>query len=110
MFKLDKIGTYIFLAALVLFMCMPTDAFAAFESLVNSGKDIFEGLKSIIYPGAAIGIICVCIGGFFGNINWKWLAALFIGLIVIAACGLFIRMFTGGEDGGINSVSTLEGE
>ena len=110
MLGLNKIETRIFLLALALVMCLPTDAFAAFESLIQSGKDIFEGLKYIIYPASAIGIICVCIGGFFGNINWKWLTAVFVGLIVIACCGLFIRMFTGGEDGGITSVSTLNGE
>ena len=109
MFGRDTKEMCFFLLALALIMCVPTDAFAAFESLIESGKNIFEGLKSIIYPASAIGIICVCIGGFFGNINWKWLTAVFIGLIVIACCGLFIKMFTN-EDGGITSASTLDGE
>ena len=111
MFESNKIGVWAFLMAVALMSFLPSDAFAAFESLTESGKDIFFGLKFIIYPGAAIGIICVCIGGFFGNINFKWVAALFIGLIVIACCGKFIEIFTGkGNNGGIESVSTLNGE
>ena len=41
-----------------------------------------------------LGIIAVCIGGFFGNINWKWLTAIIIGLVVISLCAGFVAMFT----------------
>ena len=77
MFGLTKKETYILLIALAVVICMPTDAFAAaFYTITQSGKTIFSGLRKVIYPASAIGIICVCIGGFFGNINWKWLLAL----------------------------------
>lgn len=110
MFGLGKIESNILVLviACALILC-PTDAFAAFGGLASSGKKIFDGLKSIIYPASAIGIICVCIGGFFGNINWKWLTALVIGLVVIACCGGFIYMFTE-KNGGIDSATTLNGE
>jgi hypothetical protein len=88
---------------------MPVDALAAFDQLADTGRDIFKGLKKIIYPASAIGIICVCIGGIFGNINWKWLTAVMVGLVVIATCGLFIEMFAG-NDGEIDAVSSLNGE
>ncbi|MBR1374134.1 TrbC/VirB2 family protein [bacterium] len=93
MFGLTKIETYIFLAALIVVICMPTDCFAAFETLKETGGNIFRGLRKIIYPASAIGVICVCIGGFFGNINWKWLTAVVVGLIVITLCSGFIEMF-----------------
>jgi type IV secretory pathway VirB2 component (pilin) len=41
-----------------------------------------------------VGVICVCIGGFFGNINWKWLTAIVVGLVVISMCTGFIELFT----------------
>lgn len=111
MLGLKKIGVWAFLMAVFALLFLPSDALAAFDNLKDSGRSIFIGLKYVIYPGAAIGIICVCIGGFFGNINFKWVAALFIGLIVIACCGKFIEIFTGhGNNGGIESVSTLDGE
>lgn len=78
---------------LVLMTSVPVSAFAAFDTLTNAGKDIFQGLREIIYPASAVGIIAVCMGGFFGNINWKWLTAIVVGLIVISACAAFVSMF-----------------
>lgn len=96
MFGLSKKETYILLIALAIVICMPIDASAeAFDSLKESGTSIFLGLKKVIYPASAIGIICVCIGGFFGNINWKWLLTLVVGLMVIAGCAGLIDLFTG---------------
>lgn len=78
---------------LTVIVSIPMPAFAAFEALLKSGGDIFSGLRDIIYPASAIGIICVCMGGFFGNINWKWLTAIALGLFIISACVAFTSMF-----------------
>ena len=61
-----------------------TDAFAVSDSLKKAGQNIFHGLRKIIYPAATIGVACVCIGGMFGSFNWKWLAAILIGIFVIS--------------------------
>jgi hypothetical protein len=61
-----------------------TDAYAVFESLQMAGNNIFKGIVKIIYPAATIGLACVCIAGMFGNFNWKWLAAIMLGVFVIA--------------------------
>ena len=113
MFRLNKIETCIFLAAMILVICLPTDCFAEnFSSLRNTGMTIFTGLRSIIYPASAIGIICVCIGGFFGNINWKWFTAVVVGLIVISLCGGFIELFVGKNEtlNNLDKTNTLDGE
>ena len=109
MFGLSKIEYYalVLIIACALISC-PSDAFALGD-LAGKGKTIFLGLRSIIYPASAIGIICVCIGGFFGNINWKWLFTLIVGLIVIACCGLFISAFAN-SSGDIPSENILNGE
>ena len=85
----------IILIIVVAFMIsLPECAWAgSFDGLTKSGATIFKGLRKIIYPASAIGIICVCIGGFFGNINWKWLMAIIIGLFVISACAIPSRCF-----------------
>ena len=88
----EKNITVIVLIAIVV-MCAPIPAWAAFDSLTKAGGEIFQGLREIIYPASAIGIIAVCMGGFFGNINWKWLTAIVVGLIVISGCVAFIDMF-----------------
>ncbi len=61
-----------------------TDAYAVFESLQTAGNNIFKGIVKIIYPAATIGLACVCIAGMFGNFNWKWLAAIMLGVLVIS--------------------------
>ena len=66
------------------------------EDIPASGPYTYGG----IYPASAVGIIAVCIGGFFGNINWKWLTAIIIGLVVISLCAGFVGLFapSGAED------------
>lgn len=93
MFGLNERKIVLATLLVAVIMCAPVPSWAAFESLTKAGGDIFQGLREIIYPASAIGIIAVCIGGFFGNINWKWLTAIVIGLIVISACVAFIDMF-----------------
>ncbi len=110
MFDIDKKGFYIFLVLFMVIMFAPVDCFATFESLTSSGKKIFWGLRSIIYPASAIGIICVCIGGFFGNINWKWLTTVVIGLIVITLCSGFIGLFVDSGSMELNDGAILSGD
>lgn len=64
-----------------------TDAYAdggTFQQAIDAMKAIFAGLRKVIYPAATIGIACVCIGGMFGNFNWKWLVAILLGVFIIA--------------------------
>ena len=88
----SKYGFFV-VALCITTLLTPAPAEAAFEGLITSGQEIFSGLREIIYPASAIGIIAVCIGGFFGNINWKWLTAIVIGLVVISLCAGFVAMF-----------------
>ncbi len=97
MLGLETKKIWICMAITAVVFCLPAEALAAgsFGSLTSAGKDIFTGLRDIIYPASAVGIIAVCIGGFFGNINWKWLTAIIIGLVVISLCAGFVEMFAG---------------
>lgn len=68
-----------------------------FGDLIEKGIEIFEGMRDIIYVVAGFGIIAVAIGGFFGNINWKWLGAIVIGLMVIGLTGGILSYIGGGD-------------
>lgn len=80
-----------------------TDSFAAegaasgglFSDLLSKGGGIFSGMREIIYAVAGFGVVAVAIGGFFGNLNWKWLTAIIIGLFVIATTGVIINYVVG---------------
>ncbi len=68
-----------------------------FSKLIESGKAIFEDLRELIFIAAGFGIIAVGIGGIFGNLNWKWLGAIIVSLIVIASAGEIISIMVGEE-------------
>ena len=68
-----------------------------FSELVRTGQKIFYRLRDLIYVVAGFGIIAVAVGGFFGNLNWKWLGAIVISLVVIATAGELIVLMTGCE-------------
>lgn len=76
-----------------------------FSDLISKGAEIFDGVREIIYVVAGFGIIGVSVGGFFGNLNWKWLGAIVIGLMVIGLTGSIIS-YVGGKQGHIKD--TLE--
>lgn len=69
-------------------------SFGLFSGLITAGQDIFKGLRDLIYVVAGFGIIGVAVGGFFGNLNWKWLGAIVIALIVIATTGELLAAIT----------------
>lgn len=68
-----------------------------FTDLVSTGTKIFKQLRDLIYVVAGFGIIAVAVGGFFGNLNWKWLGAIVISLVVIATAGELVVLLTGCE-------------
>ena len=90
------------------------DSFALFEGLKNSGREIFEGMREIIYAVAGFGIFAIAIGGFFGNINWKWLSAIIVGLIVIALNSGILQYMIGEDKDNIikitDSLTSANGE
>lgn len=93
--KGSLLGGAIFLSLLLL--TPPAEA-ALFSQLTQSGSEIFEGMKDIIYAVAGFGIVGIAIGAFFGNLNWKWLSAIIIGLMVIAGTAGILMYMTETED------------
>lgn len=80
-----------------------------FRELVMTGQKIFNRLRDLIYVVAGFGIIGVAVGGFFGNMNWKWLGAIVISLVVIASAGELVVLLTGCEQYGTDLITnTLE--
>ena len=94
-------GMHIVLCSVLMFFLIslfaPTGSYALFEELTDKGIEIFTGMREIIYVVAGFGIIGIAVGGFFGNLNWKWLGAVIIGLVIIAVTAAFIN-YVAGED------------
>ena len=72
------------------------DSYAVFENLTSTGAEISSGMKTVIFASAGFGIIAVAITGLFGALNWKWLAAIIIGVVVIAATAGILKYMTAG--------------
>ena len=89
-----KLKKFLFLSMLMFVVSsvlFATDSYALFETLTDSGTKIFTGMREIIFAVSGFGIVAVAIGGFFGNLNWKWLSAIIIGLVVIATTAAIIN-------------------
>lgn len=99
--KLKVMRAVVFSLCLVLSLVLVSGtAMAAdglFSELTAKGAEIFTGMRDIVYVVAGFGIIGVAVGGFFGNLNWKWLSAIIIGLVVLAVTGAFVKYVTGEE-------------
>ena len=90
---------YMFAGLLMFFVSSilcATDAHAVFENLTSTGWEIFGGMRKIIFGAAGFGIIAVAIGGFFGVLNWKWLSAIIIGLVVISLTVSIVKYMVAG--------------
>lgn len=83
------------------------DSYAVFENLTSAGSEIFSGMRQVIWGAAGFGIIAIAIGAIFGGLNWKWLTAIIIGLVVIALTGGILSYLTAGT-GADTSVSGIQ--
>ena len=100
--KMKKVLKYLafcFVLSLALFTTNSFAADALFGNLTSTGSKIFMGMREIVYAVAGFGIVAVAVGGFFGNLNWKWLCAIIIGLMVVALTAAIINYMTGGSAG-----------
>ncbi len=95
-----KLKKFLFLSVLMFVVSsvlFATNSYALFETLTDSGVEIFTGMREIIFAVSGFGIVAVAIGGFFGNLNWKWLSAIIIGLVVIATTAAIINYMVDSE-------------
>ena len=73
----------------------PAGASGIFSDLTSKGAEIFMGVRDIVYVVSGFGIIGIAIGGFFGNLNWKWLGAIIIGLMVVGMTASILEYVAG---------------
>ena len=75
-----------------------------FGTLIAKGSEIFTGMREIIFAVSGFGIIAVAVGGFFGNLNWKWLSAIGIGLFILSTTSAIVTYMVGERPGSFNDV------
>ncbi|MDD4556145.1 MAG: TrbC/VirB2 family protein [Alphaproteobacteria bacterium] len=109
--KLKNITKFFLLAVVfssVLFTantCLAAEDTGLFSNLLTTGSTIFTGMREIVFAVSGFGIVAVAVGAFFGNLNWKWLSAIMIGLVVISTTAAIINYMT--EDGNNGSFQQI---
>ena len=72
---------------------------AAQGSVMELGKtkalNVFTAVKTIIFVVGGFGLVGIAFAAIFGKINWKWFAALAVGLAILAAAGSIVNYATG---------------
>jgi len=94
-----KLNKYLFaglFAFVISSILCAADSYAVFDNLTKTGWEIFGGMRKIIFAAAGFGVIAVAIGAIFGALNWKWLSAIIIGIVVIATTASIVNYLTKG--------------
>ena len=72
---------------------------AAQSSVMELGKtkalNVFTAVKTIIFVVGGFGLVGIAFMAIFGKLNWKWFAALAVGLAILAAAGSIVNYATG---------------
>lgn len=96
------------LAAMVLFVtiAMVGDASAqgvSGTSLMGQASkkvsNVFEAVRTIIFILGGFGLVGVAFAAIFGKVNWKWFAALAVGLAILAAANAVVQYAAGSKAG-----------
>jgi len=105
------------LATLVLFVTLATvgDVFAAAgdpTDLMGKARtkvtNVFEQVRNIIFVIGGFGLVGVAFAAIFGKVNWKWFAALAVGLAVVAAANAIVQ-YAAGSKANIGAEDTFGG-
>lgn len=73
----------------------------------DKAKAVFASVKTIIFIVGGFGLVGVAWGAIWGKIQWKWFAALAVGLAILAAAGSIIEYATGSTEAGMAGSDTF---
>ena len=79
---------------------MATDTNSAWGIAFRKVTDAFQYSRKMIFIIGGFGLIVLAFFAIFGKINWKWFAALCVGLGIVAIAGLVIDYVTVDPAGG----------
>jgi len=68
----------------------------------------FQNARRMIFIVGGFGLVVLAFWAIFGKLNWKWFAALCVGLAIVAVAGLIIDYVTTSNTGGTPDMSDDE--
>ena len=60
---------------------------------------MFSSVKTIIFIIGGFGLVGLAWAAIFGKVNWKWFAALAVGLAILAAANAVVQYAAGSKAG-----------
>ena len=94
---MNKLFSIMAMALVVGVMLWAGDAFASGEAWTiafDKVSEAFQYSRKMIFIVGGFGLIVLAFFAIFGKLNWKWFAALCVGLGIVAIAGLIIDYVT----------------
>lgn len=95
---------YLSLFAIVSIAFLATDALAsgtsslgsedAFSIILTRMVTTFRNVRSVIFVVGGFGLVGLAFAAIFGKVKWAWLAALAVGLAIVAIAGAVVDYVT----------------
>ena len=77
-----------------------------FDYVFGTTQVTFYNVRTVIFILGGFGLVALAFFAIFGKLQWKWFAALCVGLAIVAAAGFIIDYATGGVN---NTATNLHG-
>ncbi len=83
-----------FLATDALAQGVGTDGKDAFSIVLTRMVTTFRNVRSVIFVVGGFGLVGLAFAAIFGKVKWPWLAALAVGLAIVAIAGAVVDYVT----------------
>lgn len=80
--------------AFVATSAMATDSSSLFDEVLNRMVTTFQNVRSVIFIVGGFGLVGLAFAAIFGKVKWTWLAALAVGLAIVAVAGAVVDYVT----------------
>ena len=86
-FVKKNIWTFAAVMLVAMFGLIDTAAASVMGTAANKALDAFKATRTIIFIVGGFGLVGIAFAAIFGKMQWKWFAALAVGLGILAAAG-----------------------
>jgi len=103
--KLFSIMAFALIAGLMLWAgdaMASTGTSTAWTQVFNKVTEAFQYSRKLIFIVGGFGLIVLAFWAIFGKLQWKWFAALCVGLGIVAIAGMIIDYVTVQNSGEVN--------
>lgn len=99
---MNKFLKYLSFFAIVALIFVATGADAAvggngtnvFDTVLQRMITTFKNVRSVIFVVGGFGLVGLAFAAIFGKVKWSWLAALAVGLAIVAVAGAVVDYVT----------------